>query len=414
MLSLSGCGGGSSSSAPTPQPPAGPGANTDYLYVADLNQITKFAIDGSTGALSAPSGVPGPNNAFSMTTDPNRKSLYVSDFTGHAIDAFSISTTDGSLATINGSPFPVGDSNGPGGIVTDPAGNFLFVAFPGVTPYIYEFRRDANSGALSLVGPPYPFPAGMDPWDLVVHPTKNFLYADHFDENGDISAFTFDPVSGLLTEVAGSPFPTQSNWPGPGRLAIDPTGKFLYVGLGGEVNANHYVAGFSIDQTSGILTPLAGSPFATGSGPFHIAVDLSGKYLYTANSQDSTISAFIIDATTGVLNPVSGSPFATGGYPFAIAIDSSGQFLYTGNQSTRNISAFRINTNSGVLTPISGSPFGNLGDPMDLIAVKVRRSACGKVTVAHYIVKFGSCSLPAADNGPSPWAKRHASEIQSC
>ena len=74
---------------------------------------------------------------------------------------------------------------------------------------------------------------------------------------GSISAYMIDPTTGALTEIAGSPFATQAGFPGPGRLAIEPGGKFLYVGLGGSVNANHLVAAFSIDTATGALVEAA-------------------------------------------------------------------------------------------------------------------------------------------------------------
>ena len=45
--------------------------------------------------------------------------------------------------------------------------------------------------------------------------------------------------------------------------AIDPKGKFAYVTNQGSAN----VSAYPIIATSGALTPVAGSPFAAGSGP---------------------------------------------------------------------------------------------------------------------------------------------------
>ncbi len=146
------------------------------------------------------------------------------------------------------------------------------------------------------------------------------------------------------------------------------------MGLDGTVNANHFVAAFSIDSSTGALTPVVGSPFTTGNGPLSVAVDQSGKYLYTANSFDNTISAFAIDAGTGALTSVSGSPFATGavgGFPFALALDPAGMFLYTANQGSDNISGLSINVTTGALTLISGSPFAGVTNPFDLTIVKI-------------------------------------------
>lgn len=349
------------------------GSKPEYAYSANLNQITGFNVNVTSGALSAPFNVPGPNDAGGMVADLSAKFLYVSDFTGNAIDGFAIDPNTGGLSQINGSPFPVGSGNGPAGMAIDPAGKFLFLAHANLNG-IFAFTRDANTGAITSVAGS-PFPAATNPFHVLVHPSGNFLYASNYnDPMGSISAYTIDPNTGALTQIAGSPFATQPGYPGPGYLAVDPTGKFLYVGLDGTVNANNLVAAFSINSSTGALTAITGSPFMAGNGPLSVAVDLSGKYLYAANSFDNTISAFTIDPTLGGLTTVSGSPFATGalgGFPFALAMDPSGMFLYTGNQGSNNISGLSLSATTGALTSIPGSPFAGVMNPYDLIVVKI-------------------------------------------
>lgn len=348
---LLGCG---SSSQPTPLPPA----KAEYAYAATVNQVTGFTVNLTNGALSVPSNVPGPNDGGGVVADPSTKFLYVSDFTGNAIDGFAVNATTGGLTPISGSPFPVGSGNGPSGMAIDSAGKFLFLAHANMN-FVFVFTRDAITGALTLV-PGSLFAASTNPMHLVVHPSDNFLYASNYnDPMGSISAYSIDPTTGALTEIAGSPFATQTGWPGPGRLVIEPSGKFLYVGLGGTVNANQFVAAFSIDSSTGALTPVLGSPFTTGAGPFSTALDPSGKFLYTANSHDNTVSAFTLDSSTGALTSVSGSPFATGatgGFPFSLAMDPVGKFLYTANQGSGDISGFSISSTTGALSPVPGSP----------------------------------------------------------
>lgn len=358
---LSGCDSSSHASKP------------EYAYSANLNQITGFTVNVTSGALSAPTNVPGPNDAGGMVTDTSAKFLYVSDFTGAAIDGLAIDPATGGLTPISGSPFPVGSANGPAGMAIDSAGKFLFLAHTNLNS-IFAFTRDANTGTLTPV-PGSPFAAGSTPFRVAVHPSAKFLYASNLnDPMGSISAYTIDPTRGALAEIAGSPFATQAGFPGPGRLAIEPGGKYLYVGLGGTANPNHFVAAFSIDPSTGALTPVPGSPFSTGNGSFSVAVDQSGKYVYKANSFDNTISAFAIDTGTGALTLVSGSPFATGavgGFPFALAMEPAGMFLYTANQGSDNISGLSVNVTTGALTPISGSPFDGVANPFDLTIVRI-------------------------------------------
>jgi 6-phosphogluconolactonase len=80
------------------------------------------------------------------------------------------------------------------------------------------------------------------------------------------------------------------------------------------------ISAYSIDNKTGALTPVPGSPFATGSEPNAIAVDPTAQFVYVANTTVNTVSAYSIDSKTGALTPVPGSPFATGTLPASLAI----------------------------------------------------------------------------------------------
>jgi DNA-binding beta-propeller fold protein YncE len=54
--------------------------------------------------------------------------------------------------------------------------------------------------------------------------TNNFLYVVNAAD-GTVSAYSINPGNGALTPVPGSPFGS-----GGGTLAIDPSGKYLYLG----------------------------------------------------------------------------------------------------------------------------------------------------------------------------------------
>jgi 6-phosphogluconolactonase len=82
-----------------------------------------------------------------------------------------------------------------------------------------------------------------------------------------------------------------------------------------------------------------------------MAVHPGGQFLYVGNYNSDSVSAYSINATTGALTALQGSPFATGHLPNAIVIDPSGQYLYTPNNGANNVSGFAIDPNTGALTP---------------------------------------------------------------
>jgi 6-phosphogluconolactonase (cycloisomerase 2 family) len=244
--------------------------------------------------------------------------LYVSDFVNNTLQGFSINSSTGGLNAIPGSPFSLGGTPpGAGGVSPFvSSGSYLYVTNlnAGVVAGLTD---ESPTGALNTV-PGSPFPAGDTPVEAVVAGSQNqFLYVSNLNDSaGGISAFTIDFNTGALTPMPGSPYATGAagSFPGPSALAISGNDQTLYVGLVGTTNANNKIAAFAIDANTGALTPIPGSPFTTGNAPQYMAIVpvtfVAGtEFLYTANVQDKTISGFIVDGNSGSLTPLSGSPY---------------------------------------------------------------------------------------------------------
>src|SRR5579863_5862335 len=97
--------------------------------------------------------------------------------------------------------------------------------------------------------------------------------------------------------------------------------------------ANQVIA-YREDPNSGVLTQIAGSPYSVGDGAHSLALHPSGKFLYAANpgqsgSAESDISLFSI-ASNGVLTEVfprtTVAPNAS--LPQLLLMDPAGAFLY--------------------------------------------------------------------------------------
>jgi 6-phosphogluconolactonase (cycloisomerase 2 family) len=93
------------------------------------------------------------------------------------------------------------------------------------------------------------------------------------------------------------------------------------------------VAVYTRNDVTGVLTPVAGSPFPSKEAVTSIALDFTSRYLFTANRATSKISMFTIDPITGTLQEVPNSPFASifTDQPMFLSTESSGQFLYVIN-----------------------------------------------------------------------------------
>ncbi len=195
-------------------------------------------------------------------------------------------------------------------------------------------------------------PAGLHAQDFV-YTNNNLLGAN------SVSAFSIGS-GGTLTPVAGSPFATGGGGTGAGffasnRITASVSGNFLYASNCGTNN----VSGFSINATTGALAAIPGSPFATGgscgAGGISVSTTPNSQFLYAANAGSSNISAFGI-ASNGALSPVAGSPFAAGGTPDGIKVSPDGRYLAVALQGVNQVAVFSIGL-TGALTAVPGSPF---------------------------------------------------------
>jgi len=121
-------------------------------------------------------------------------------------------------------------------------------------------------------------------------------------------------------------------------------------------SASSNISVYAIDPTTGALSRVPGSPFATGTTPKSVAVDATGLYVLVANGS-SGISVYSINTTSGFLTPVAGSPFAIGAGATGVTVDSVSNVVYVPDSSSDTIAAYSINATNGSLTAIGGSPF---------------------------------------------------------
>ena len=111
-----------------------------------------------------------------------------------------------------------------------------------------------------------------------------------------LDAYQVDGANGALTFIASTTMASPSR-----AVVVDPSGKYVYAA---NVNSAS-VSAFAVNETSGTLTPLAGSPVATVSSPQALAIDPSGRYLYVA-SNSGPLAGYAIDSATGALTAVAG------------------------------------------------------------------------------------------------------------
>lgn len=285
-----------------------------FLYVVNPSgapnadgAFTVFSINDDTGALTPVANGPfaASEPMFQVAIDPTGKFAFAPNYTSPSVSAFSIDATTGVPTEVSGSPFPC--IGFPISVAVDPGSKFVYVGTQGGGPNnigaICAYAMDSSTGALSPVAGS-PFLGGIAVRALTVDLTGTFLFATVFD---GVAVFRIT-ASGALTQVGGSTFGVSGV--NPETVAVDPAGKFVYVG-NNSPGSNSLIFAFAIDAATGSLTQIGGSPFPTGNAPAFIAIDPSGDLAYVANMDSSTITVYAVNKTTGVLTST-GSPIQNG------------------------------------------------------------------------------------------------------
>jgi 6-phosphogluconolactonase len=343
------------------------GPANQFAYASNHGDgtLSGYSLNSSTGALTAlassPITVTGASQLDEIRFDPLGKFLYV---TSHAVTqgiyAFSVSATDGTLTALLGSPFTTG--NGPQSITFDASGAYLYVANVADNT-ISAYSLTAATGVLTpLAGSPYAI-TGTNPAPAQLARAGNYLYVADTNTSS-VDVFAINPATGALTEgVTGSPFATDT---GPFTIVVDPAGTVLYTGNTGAAGAS--ISGFSINSTTGVLTPITGSPQLVAVNN-DIGIDPQGKFLFvTEGNTTGLVAVYPIDVTQpgGLGAQPAGSPFAAGNAPNSISFDPSGKFAYVGDDGGNNVSEFSLDGTTGVLT-LNGSVATGMGP--DFIAI---------------------------------------------
>jgi 6-phosphogluconolactonase len=193
--------------------------------------------------------------------------------------------------------------------------------------------------------------SSQDPAEqMVADPLGRFAYVANLVSNAadeaTISMYTINPTTGVLTPTSPATIHTGFL---PQGIGIDPAGKFVYTANSDD----NSISMFTINPTTGVLTPTKPATVAAGWSPLSMTVHPSGKFAYAANQVDNTVSMYTIDSATGFLTPTKPVTAPTGISPFDVVIDPSGKFAYVPNaySSDNTVSQYTIDPVSGVLTP---------------------------------------------------------------
>ncbi len=146
-------------------------------------------------------------------------------------------------------------------------------------------------------------------------------------------------------------------------LACTNDGRFLFA-----TSVLGLVHGFSIDTTSGELTPTPIASVSTGASPVQIAIDAGDSWLYVANQGDDTIGAFAIDSLDGNLTALGTT--ASGDGVRALGFNSDSSRLYAACETATSLYGYEVDAFTGALTPSAWSPASIAASGVSAMAIR--------------------------------------------
>jgi 6-phosphogluconolactonase (cycloisomerase 2 family) len=235
-----------------------------------------------------------------VAVDGSGKFAYVGGLNDGSIHVYTVDQRSGRWTEISASNSQPSSGGGPVyQVVMHPTNKFLYES-QRASEFVNIWGRNQNSGLISA--------GGLSPIDtdaltssVSVSADGKFLFVPHY-ETGLVSVYAVN-ADGTLTAVTGSPV-TAGN--APNRVIADPQDHFIFVLNSGAYNGGPAnVQAFTLDRATGAISEVPNSTF-TVFEVSEIRVDANGKFLYGVGGQTMVWS---IDQTTGALTPVNGSPF---------------------------------------------------------------------------------------------------------
>jgi 6-phosphogluconolactonase (cycloisomerase 2 family) len=286
-----------------------------------------------------------------------------------SIDGYTLSATASTLTATPNYTAATTPANAGGVGMVVAQGKYLYTVYADLHE-IYGWTIDSSGGLTPIGG--FPIPVSLtiptllafNQYAVITNPAGTLLFVSDAGIN-QIIVYQIN-TSGALTQAPGSPFPAGSIEPQ--NMGMDGQGRYLYVSSEGSSldHAGTVVGAFSVSST-GVLQQISGSPFnyplwqMQGDPSGSYLIGISGKTAYWYGSDDDSLYVFNINQSTGAISPVAGSPFATTYAPFNMAVRPSatgGEFVYTFSindlgTAYNPIEGYQISTTSGTLSALS-------------------------------------------------------------
>lgn len=267
-----------------------------WICLRANKQFASFDIDRRSGALVKTGTVEVPDGSPYIRTDNTDRFLLASYYGAGHVSVHAIAE-DG---TLSAQPLQWTPTDGHAhSIQTDRSNRFAFVPHTNPANAIYQFRFDADTGALTANDPATIQPSTPEgPRHFVFHPSKDLFYS--VNENGStVSAHHFDSEKGTLSafqviSTLPDDFDPEENTTA--EITISADGRHLYAS-----NRGHDTLALFDVAEDGTLSLKA--HYATQATPRFFDLDPTGKWMLSVGQNSGGMTVYAVDADTGALTP---------------------------------------------------------------------------------------------------------------
>ena len=328
-----------------------------YVALQDDDKLVRFSVEPETGKLDREQEYTLSGAPSSLAISPNGRTLYVGHRTSGQISSHRIDSSTGAL-TENGRVNP---GTAPTYLATDRKGNFLLGAYyQGAHVGVHPLSDDGSVGGSHIEW----IETATGAHAIQVDRSNRFAFVPHIARIADnvmqppgdtlgpnaIYQYQFDENTGRLTPNT-PPIIEMEDFLGPRHYCFHPSLDVVY--FSNEQGCS--VSAYSLDTSTGTLTLVQTvttlpQGFSERNTCSQIQISPSGKFLYAPNRGNNSIAAFTVDSSSGRLTPVGHVP--TEQVPSAFSLDPEARFIFAAGSETDRLASYRVNGETGELTPL--------------------------------------------------------------
>jgi len=201
---------------------------------------------------------------------------------------------------------------------------------------------------------------------ISVHSSGKILITAHYG-TGNVSLFPINPDGSLQPaaqviqhEGGSGVVEKKQSKPHPHWSGFSPDGKFAFIP---DLGMDQIVI-YAVDMEKPKLKPVGAAAGIPGGGPRHMRFSVDGKFIYLLNELTLSVTTFSYEASDGSTEQLSTTPALSEKVKASevfnsaseILVHPSGKYVYSGNRGNDSVTVYKADSQTGELTVIEVEP----------------------------------------------------------